>query len=601
MWPILASGKVPTRAPIPSAFFAFAPLVDIVADGIAITFRALAESRNDAAVPVLARALDGPPGPLAEEALRALLSRSGKASQREVLTRWLRLGPSLRAIAAQRIGRLSAVCREALLSGDRQMGECAAAAILECADFEQFPLLVKLIEDAQYPHPDLVDTLIVELADRLYDGANSLEDYVRQRELQRVRMHVVENIQPLVERYGAHRRRPALEAFCALARRENAVLRRVLREPREAAHEPLLDVLLHSQRVGAAHLLVSFLDDPYAPLPALEALARRYDRPFLKELTGRLAAPPPRVVVENLRRIDSIAWLGTGFAVIDDLDEISQAGAVRLAAASGMPRPELLELLEYVLESGNVGGRRAASNVLPGFDDPKATELLRRALGDSDPQVQANVLAHLRPRNVQGALATLVAMVESPHDMVRQAAREGLEEFSFDRFLRTFDTMDEDVRRTTGVLVKKVDPQALHDLSHELVAMSRTRRIRALTAAEAMDAVVEMEEPILALLRDSDHMVRAAAAQALGNCPTPAARDALREALIDRSVVVQEAAEHSLFRLAEQLRQLRDEQDYKSHNAFGAVEISQHSGRTYVLDRLSPETMQKLAIAEETN
>jgi HEAT repeat protein len=571
-----------------------------VTNGIATTFRALAESRNDAAVQVLAHALDGPSGPLAQEAMRSLLVRSGKASQREILDRWLRLDDESRALARQRPGRLSAVCREALLEADRRSSESAAAAILECNDFEQFGLLAKLVEDQRYPHADLVDKLLVELADQLYDGATSLDDYVRQRELQRVRMHAVDVLQPLAERYAVHGRRPAIEAFCTLARRENTVLRRVLREPRDAAHEPLRDVLLNSPRLGVIHLLVGFLDDPYAPLAALDALARRYDRPFLHELTGRLAAPPQRVVVENLRRLASIVWLGTDFAVIDDLDEISQAGAVRLAAASGMARAELLDLLGHVLHYGNVGGRRAASNVLPGFDDPTATELLRRALDDPDPQVQANVLAHLRPRNVQGALATLVAMVDSPHDLVRQAAREGLDEFNFERFLRSFDTMDEDIRCTTGVLVKKVDPQAMHDLAHELSAMSRTRRIRALSAAEAMEAVVEMEELIVALLRDSDHMVRAAAAQALGCCPTSAARDALRDALVDRSVVVQEAAELSLFQLAERLRRSRSELSIETQNAIGAVETSQKSGRTYVLDRLSADIVERLGLPQES-
>jgi hypothetical protein len=570
-----------------------------VTTGIAKSFKTLAESRNDGAIAILGGVLDGPAGPLAREAVTALLARSGKPPAREIVSRWLRLDPSLRAIAAARPARLSPVNRDFMLAADRPGCESAAAAILESGDFDQFSLLAKLAEDAQYPHADLVDKLLVELAAQLYDGATSLDDYVRQRELQRVRNHAVDVLQPLVERYGDHKRRPALEAFCSLARRENSVLRKILREPRDAAHADVSDVLLHCPAMGVVHLLVSFLDDPYAPLPALDALSRRYDRPFLKELTGRLASAPSRAVVENLRRIDKIVWLGTGFAVIDDLDEMSQAGAVRLAAASGMPREEVLDLLDYVLAHGNVGGRRAASNVLPGFDDPQATELLRRSLDDPDPEVQANVVAHLRPRNVQGALATLVAMVESPHDMVRQAAREGLEEFSFERYLRTFDSMDSDVRFTTGVLVKKIDSHALHDLLHELTAMSRTRRIRALAAAEAMEAVIDVELPVLELLRDSDHMVRTAAAQALGACPTASARDALREALQDRSVVVQEAAEHSLFRLAEQVREMQGGEDHKTPDAASPADTGENQGRTYVLDRLSAATLERLAIQEE--
>ena len=46
--------------------------------------------------------------------------------------------------------------------------------------------------------------------------------------------------------------------------------------------------------------------------------------------------------------------------------------------------------------------------------------------------------------------------------------------------------------------------------------------------------------------RDEDHFVRAGAARALARCDTPGARVALRAALLDRSVTVQEAAEQSL-------------------------------------------------------
>ena len=62
--------------------------------------------------------------------------------------------------------------------------------------------------------------------------------------------------------------------------------------------------------------------------------------------------------------------------------------------------------------------------------------------------------------------------------------------------------------------------------------------------------VVELEPRVLKLLTDNDHVVRTEAARVLAVCDTPASRRALREALLDRSVTVQEAAEHSLRQLA---------------------------------------------------
>ncbi len=61
-----------------------------------------------------------------------------------------------------------------------------------------------------------------------------------------------------------------------------------------------------------------------------------------------------------------------------------------------------------------------------------------------------------------------------------------------------------------------------------------------------IEAVPKLEEWILCLLGDEDHLVRAEAAAALSQSVTPASREALEQALQDRSPIVQEAARKSL-------------------------------------------------------
>ena len=89
-----------------------------------------------------------------------------------------------------------------------------------------------------------------------------------------------------------------------------------------------------------------------------------------------------------------------------------------------------------------------------------------KVLEDPDPGVQAAVLGQLRHRGIPGILPHLISMVDSPHSEVRKAARESLTEFTFKRFLASFDMLAEEVQRTTGNLVKKVDPQTV-PLLHE--------------------------------------------------------------------------------------------------------------------------------------
>ena len=61
-----------------------------------------------------------------------------------------------------------------------------------------------------------------------------------------------------------------------------------------------------------------------------------------------------------------------------------------------------------------------------------------------------------------------------------------------------------------------------------------------------MNLGLQLEAAIIERLSDEDHLVRAEAAKALIQCPTEEARQALKVARNDRSIVVQEAAERSL-------------------------------------------------------
>jgi HEAT repeat protein len=213
---------------------------------------------------------------------------------------------------------------------------------------------------------------------------------------------------------------------------------------------------------------------------------------------------------------------------------------------SGIPRAQAFSLIEYLLQHGKSGGRRAAAEALDQFRGADANLLALQALDDKDPEVQAKILAQLRGRGIPGALARLVEVIDSPHEIVRNAARKCLAEFSFARYLASFDLLDEDVRTSTGDLVKKVDSQTIGLLRAELNSPVRSRRLRGLAVARALELVAEVEDAILSQMTDEDHMVRAEAAAALGMSSSQAAREALSEALGDRSPAVQDAVHKSL-------------------------------------------------------
>jgi HEAT repeat protein len=265
----------------------------------------------------------------------------------------------------------------------------------------------------------------------------------------------------------------------------------------------------------------------------------------------KIGAENDPAVVHNLKKLHSIPWLAEDLATLDALDDLAQQGALKLAMISAVGRQAAFRVVARILRQGHTGGRRAASLALAEFSGAEANELAIHALDDPDPQVQANIVVQLRQRGIPGALSRIVEKVGSHHAAVRGAVRASLAEFSLDRYLASYDILEEEARVATGALVRKIDDQLLPGLAAEMEAPSRLRRIRAIAVAQTTGVVRDLEAPLLALLKDEDHIVRAESAAALAECDSPAARTALLEALSDRSVTVRDAARESLEAMAE--------------------------------------------------
>lgn len=525
--------------------------------GLETTFHLLARTENEAAAQVLVAALDSPHPELAERALSVLLKRRSLAGQHEVIRRIHQLDPRWRDIVHEHRGHMSQALRDALLSSDAQWCANSCQAILWFHEYDLMPALVNVFEDETNPQAPLAAATALKLAELFYTDLSGAHDFRPRRDPQLMLRHLTATIEESVKRYGRHRRTEVVEAFLLLANRDNLTLKQILLDPLHASYLAVIEVLTRSRQPGVIRLLLSYLDDPQAPSAPLTAIAHRDDREFVEPLLRRVGSEPSAAVRRSLTRIDQFAWLRPGQTLLDELDEAGQHSTVELLTASGMNRLHAFQTISHLVLSGKPAGRRAAVKALAAFHGIEANQLALKALSDEDPHVQALALAQLRERGIPGAVSLLIERTESPLPVVQQAARESLSEFSFVRYLSAFDMLDEQVRRSTGILVRKIDAQAVPLLRDELAAASRRRRIRALQIAETMYLVPQVEDDILKLLHDEDHLVRLGAAKALAQCGSSAACEALREAEQDTSAIVREAAMQSLESISKQLEAVR--------------------------------------------
>jgi HEAT repeat protein len=522
--------------------------------GLDKTLHVLAATPNEAATAVLLPALDSPHVSIQEGALRALAERRSLAAQREIVARWPGLSARWKAIVAEKPGRLSSALRDAILGDDEALCASACDAALALREYELMPALIKTATGQPSARADLATHTLLRLAQSLCDDVAQPSDWQGRRDPQLYRVQVVSALELAVERFGDHGRKEVVEAFLMLASRENSTLKRILRQPLDRCHRAIIECLMHSTRPAVMRLLLNFFDDSRAPRAAMGALARRDDDAFVAALLRRIGFEPSAGAKANLRRMTKLDWLEQAPARLAVMEEPAQHAAVQLAMVAGIGRDHALAVVRFLVLQGKPAGRRAAAVALAEFTGAEANQLALRALDDPDPHVQAAALAQLRHRGLPGSMARLVEALDNPHEVLRSTARECLSEFNFARYLASFDAMDEEVRRSTGQLVRKVEPAAARLVVEELQAPTRSRKLRGIEVAQAMRLCAAVEAELHALLADEDHMIRAAAAGALGQCRSVQAREALREALLDSSVAVHNAAEAALEQIASDRR-----------------------------------------------
>ena len=517
-----------------------------MSDCIAKTFDLLLKTDNEAAVYVLTAALESRHAELRNLAIDTILSRRNSNGHRTLLRR-LHLFPedSRKRIKRQR-GHITQALRDILFDTDEQACTNGCQAILWFREYDLIPALINALTDQANPNVDIVGQTLLDLVESLYEELASPGKLRSRRDPQIIRQHTITALESAVRQYSRHRRREAVESFLILANRDDVLLKQVLSDPHHAAFVVMIETLSHSSREAVIQLLLALLDDPHSPSAALSVIGNRHDLRFLEFLLHKIGREPSKPVQRNLKRIASIGWLKEPAAVADALDGAAQHSLVKLVAASGVPRRLAFDTIAYVLEHGQPAGRPAAAEVLAEFNGAQANDLALGCLNDDSPQVQAKAIPQLRSRGIPGTLSRLVELLDSPHAVVRQAARKSLEEFSFQRYLAAFEMLDEEVRRGTGMLVKKVDPRLVPLLAEEMKSPMRTRRLRALEVAKTVEAVEELEANIIAMLNDEDHLVRVEAATTLAQASSQDSSIALRRSLEDSSPAVREAARQTL-------------------------------------------------------
>ena len=434
-----------------------------------------------------------------------------------MLRRWHELNEEQQAIVETGLGRMSGAIRDGLL-GEKQLFLNACDIAERFGEYDLIPTLVTIAEQPNSSRSPIAMKLIRRLVDSLTQMLHDPEPPAGGRDPEMIRKFVLESLERAVGRFRVHRQGMLIDSFVALAGSSSETLQSILSDPLHACYQSVIQTLAESNCPGVIHLLFEYLKQPNAPGAIHNVVSRRTDPAFVAALCSFVGSTSSKHVERNLARIKTYDWLAPLPTLCDRFTDAQLAAAARLIGKSGLKDRHLLDFLEQLLNSGKEAAKLAACECLASRVGDRADALALAALDDPLPSVQAAAARQLGNRPIHDRLTRLLALLESPHEVVQIAARESLREFTLESYMAEFDQMDDAVRRNRGALLRRVDGDLSQKLRDELAGPSVARRLRAIEMAEAIGVLPTIADALVECLGDEDHMVRASAADALQFC-----------------------------------------------------------------------------------
>ena len=297
-------------------------------------------------------------------------------------------------------------------------------------------------------------------------------------------------------------------------------------------------------------LLITRCLDRLNPPPIVsQIISERADIPFLDMLFKSIKKPLSLELKTNLANLPPPAWIDQIASFLDQFDSEAQCGLVLLFQNMKLNEEELQTHLQKIFEHGSGEGRAAALSALGVFSGADIDRLVWDAAGDEDPAVQIEALMQLNAREIPNAAARIMQFVESPHEEVRNAIQKLLPNFRFNRFMQTFDQLDDERRCRMFNVVRQLDKQTPNELSKMLSTNEPLIRTKALRCIDYCRDIVPLVEDALSdvLVRDEVPQLRCKAAEMLVGGRWEESRSALVQAFHrDENADVRAAAKTSL-------------------------------------------------------
>lgn len=476
--------------------------------GLTRTLDALTTSENLASMRLLLDLFFSGPDSMRDATLERLLARHHRDLFSQLVIHFHRIAPRHREKIIREGARLGSALRAAYLDPEPQTRANSHELIRLIPSYDEAPLLLSslMAKDPAKKAPAI--ELLDQLAQSLHQELQRPAEERTRRDLEAVRERFLDTLRQGMRKFVSHRCDVVVRAFLLLAPDESPEVLRIVSDGSDPCHRPVVSLLRSSAEPLMMRWIFHLMRGRHSPIALLNLLAQREDWEFVTALLDRIDLLSEQTVSATMRRVNEIRWIDPERGVIPRLCPEHQRASVILAVHSGISVEAKLSLCAYLLDEGSPDGRRSAAcglSQIPGVD---ANSLIQTCLEDEDPEVQLAAIQMLRPRGIANAMGILLARLDDPDERIADAARQSLADYNFERYLASFDQMEDLSRRSMGRMILKIDRDAVEGLRRELSVSHRQHRLRAIRIVRILQLIDDYVPELIASLSDGDHLVR---------------------------------------------------------------------------------------------
>lgn len=487
--------------------------------GLDATFRALRDLGGPVAGEVAIAALLEPQPAIQEQAVLHFLQTEDRAGLSRAVTLFHQFAPKLQGRLASEVKLLLPALRERLKDSETQTRLNVVECVGRMDRNEVYSFLPIALQDtAPEVRRRAAEVLRDSTQSFLHSLARESEEDLPPAVVEARRRSLLDALISGLRTYDTHREKSLLFCMLDLGPSAHDFLLGVLAGAKSALRSDLEGVLRHHVSRSVVAFLFRMQRESAEDIRtlAVETFETRSGRHFAMEILGHLGTLEAGALHQLASHAFRLPWWGV---VREVLQEAPSGAAQKLAIYvehSRIGDKERMGALRDLLGVSDPRARAAAVRQMLPLPGPEAGAAVREAANDGDEEVQRIVLEWTLKTNPPDRQKILTAFLTSPHEAIRRSASRELSKGSFERYVKSFDALDERTRELAGRAIAKIDDQMVDRLTDELHSLDPHRKLKALRIIEITQKEKDIEPALMELINDPDRKVRASVIKLVG-------------------------------------------------------------------------------------